>query len=458
MKVRLTKGEAKKEALKKEGSKKTEQPQNKTHNKSAKVRPSDIELKGHHQRQVHTDQESLNQPTRKKRSIEDLEKFVQENNSGTSKRKEQSAQSRQNRQNNQPKKASPKKKNGIKNKWILIVAGSIVLIFIMIFGGRSFYNAMLQPVGTNSESTIVEIPEGSTIKDVSGILYNEGLIKNTMIFESYAGRHSRGVSGVQAAEYDLNKAMSVEEIFTKLVNGDSYHGPLTTLIIPEGRNINEMAPLVEQSGICSAADFIAETKNLSKYKAKYAILGSIPDDKDRTLEGYLFPDTYHLKEKSKASDIVKAMLDRFVEVYDKKYQQDTKSVGKTVDEIVIMGSIIELETKLPEDKANASSVFYNRIAEGMPLQSDITVDYARGEKTPVLTEEQTKFESPYNTYINLGLPVGPICSPGITSIEAAIHPASTKYLFFVADMASGKLYFNETLEGHDQDVLKYMGQ
>ena len=119
--------------------------------------------------------------------------------------------------------------------------------------------------------------------------------------------------------------------------------------------------------------------------------------------------------------------------------------------------IVELETKLPEDKANAASVFYNRIAQNMPLQSDITVDYALGKKHAVLTEEQTKIDSPYNTYQNLGLPVGPICSPGKSSIDAAINPAQTNYLFFVADMDSGKLYFNETLEGHNADVQKYMG-
>ncbi|MDP2843573.1 MAG: endolytic transglycosylase MltG, partial [Acetobacterium sp.] len=137
--------------------------------------------------------------------------------------------------------------------------------------------------------------------------------------------------------------------------------------------------------------------------------------------------------------------------------KQTKEMDKTVDEIVIMASIVELETKFVEDKANAASVFYNRIAENMPLQSDITVDYARGEKTPVLTTEQTKFASPYNTYINTGLPFGPICSFGETSLEAALNPAKTSYLYFVADMDSGKIYFNETYDEHLEDVQRYMG-
>ena len=332
----------------------------------------------------------------------------------------------------------------------------MLIVVIGIFAGRSFYNAMLEPTGTSTETMIVEIPDGSTIKDVGEILYDQGLIKNTMIFQSYAGRHSRGTSGMQAGNYEMNHAMSIPDIVDKMLNGDVYSGAIPVLL-SEGKNINEMAQILEKHNICTSAAFISETKKLGEYKALYPILSSIPDDKNRTLEGYLFPDTYEIEPGSTASDVVKKMLDRFTEVYNQDFMQQTIEKGKTVDEIVIMASIVELETKLPEDKANAASVFYNRIAQNMPLQSDITVDYALGKKHAVLTEEQTKIDSPYNTYQNLGLPVGPICSPGKSSIDAAINPAQTKYLFFVADMDSGKLYFNETLEGHNADVQKYMG-
>lgn len=379
---------------------------------------------------------------------------------GTAKKKrpvqKQPAETRRRREAEAMDAPAKRKKGGLKYKLPIVIAAVVLIVVIGIFAGRGFYNAMLEPTGTSTETMIVEIPDGSTIKDVGEILYDQGLIKNTMIFQSYAGRHSRGTSGMQAGNYEMNHAMSVPDIVNKMLDGDVYSGAIPVLL-SEGKNINEMAQILEKHNICTSAAFISETKKLGEYKALYPILSSIPDDKNRTLEGYLFPDTYEIEPGSTASDVVKKMLDRFTEVYNQNFMQQTTEKGKTVDEIVIMASIVELETKLPEDKANAASVFYNRIAQNMPLQSDITVDYALGKKHAVLTEEQTKIDSPYNTYQNLGLPVGPICSPGKSSIDAAINPAQTKYLFFVADMDSGKLYFNETLEGHNADVQKYMG-
>lgn len=378
---------------------------------------------------------------------------------GTAKKKrpvQQPAETRRRREAEEMEAPVRRKKGRLKYKLPIVIAAVVLIVVIAIFAGRSFYNAMLEPTGTSTETMIVEIPDGSTIKDVGEILYDQGLIKNTMVFQSYAGRHSRGTSGMQAGNYEMNHAMSVPDIVNKMLDGDVYSGAIPVLL-SEGKNINEMAQILEKHNICTSAAFISETKKLGEYKALYPILSSIPDDKNRTLEGYLFPDTYEIEPGSTAADVVKKMLDRFTEVYNQDFMQQTTEKGKSVDEIVIMASIVELETKLPEDKANAASVFYNRIAQNMPLQSDITVDYALGKKHAVLTEEQTKIDSPYNTYQNLGLPVGPICSPGKSSIDAAINPAQTNYLFFVADMDSGKLYFNETLEGHNADVQKYMG-
>ena len=330
----------------------------------------------------------------------------------------------------------------------------LLLMVALAFGAKTFYTVMLEPVGGN-ENVYVDIPEDSTVAEISDILYDAGVIKNAMVFQSYAGRHSRGTRTMQAGYYEFNKNMSGPEIFNKMLDGKIY-ADMYAVVLPEGRNIKEMGAILEENGVCSAQAFIDEAHKLAEYKAKYPILSSIPDGKDRFLEGYLFPDTYHFKKNIDASEVVTQMLDRFTEVYGSDLQQQTQEKGKTIDEIVIMASIVELETKLPEDRPNAASVFYNRIAADMPLQSDITVDYARGEKTAVLTQEQTQFPSPYNTYINKGLPVGPICSPGLDAIDAAINPAQTDYLYFVADMESGKLYFNATLEGHNNDVAKYM--
>lgn len=347
-------------------------------------------------------------------------------------------------------------KNKRKKKPLIGILVLILLFVVMVAGGIGAYNYMLTPVSNDTTTQLVEIPEGSNVKSIGTILKENGLIRNTMVFQSYASRHSRGTGGLQAGEYELSPSMSVEEIYMKLVNGETFDGSIA-VVIPEGRNAEEIGQILEQNGICSAADFNTEVHDLAKYKAIYPILSGIPDNAERFLEGYLYPDTYNLEPGASAEQVVHTMLDRFMEVYNTEFASQVEASGHTMDDIIIMASLVELETKLAEDKPLAASVFYNRIAANMPLQSDITVDYALGEKHDVLTTEQTQIDSPYNTYINLGLPIGPICSPGHASIEAAINPADTNYLYFVADMSTGKLYFNETLEGHNQDVQTYMG-
>lgn len=321
-----------------------------------------------------------------------------------------------------------------------------------------YYNKMLEPVSSSTEEVIVQIPEGSTVKDVAETLYDQGLIKSELVFQSYAGRHSRGEQKIQAGTYAFSPSMSSVDIFNALLEGSSYEGA-TQVVIPEGKNIKEIAQILEDNNICSADDFIAETENLSKYKKQYSILSSIPDDAEgRTpLEGYLYPDTYHFAPQTSASTVVSTMIARFQEEYSDDMLKETKKQNKTVDEIVTMASIVELEAKYAEDKPKVASVFYNRINNNMKLQSDITVVYALDGKTD-LTSDDLKTDSPYNTYTNDGLPIGPICSPGMDSLKAALYPASTNYLYFIADESTGKIYYNETYEGHQADIQKYLNQ
>lgn len=358
---------------------------------------------------------------------------------------------------------SHKKRMSHKMQVMLFVGISVLLLVAMFFLAMAYYNSQLQPRSSASKDILVTIPEGSSISETADILEKEGVIKNSMIFQSYAGRHSYGGQSIQAATYLLSPDMSVADIFTKLIDGDAYHGNEYKFTIPEGKNITEMSTIIADSGVCTADEFIAETKKLSDYMAKYPILDSIPADKvsQRTLEGYLFPDTYDVavtSDQKGAEQVCNAMLERFTEVFNDDMIAQADKDGHTVDQIVIMASIVELETKLPEDRKDAASVFWNRIDQNMPLQSDITVDYALGTKTPVLTTEQVQStDSPYNTYLNTGLPLGPICSPGEASLDAALNPNKTDYLYFVADMDTGKLHFNTTLEGHEADVQTYMG-
>jgi len=348
-----------------------------------------------------------------------------------------------------------KKKNPVKI-FAIIVLLIIILGATAVFSFKYFISDRLLPVG-EGDAIVIEIADGSVINDIANQLVKENLIQDALAFEFLAKKQGNE-DLIQTGYYEFNPSESAQEILNRLIEGDIYD---TSVIIPEGRSIKEFAKILEEHKVCSAEAFIAETKKVADYQKSYPILSSIPleakDGITRTLEGYLFPDTYKFQPNSEPSAVVTAMLDRFVLVYNQEYLNRTTEMGKTVDQIVTMGSIVELETKFDEDKANAASVFYNRLAVDQPLQSDITVDYARGDKTAILTTEETQFPSPYNTYINVGLPFGPICSFGEPSLKAALYPATTNYMYFVADIKTGKIYFNETYEGHLADVETYLG-
>lgn len=348
-----------------------------------------------------------------------------------------------------------KRKKVNQKRLVIILFVFLLLCTTVIFSFSFFIKKNLEAVG-QGESVQIEIPSGYTVSEMADLLKAEGLIKDTFAFEYYVRRENLA-DQLQSGHYEISPELSVEKIVDMLKSGDVYNSSVT---IPEGKNISEIAVILEDEGICSQDDFIAETEKVADYQALYPILDGIPleakDGVTRSLEGYLFPDTYSLTPDATAEDVVTAMLDRFEEVYTDDYLKQTEEMGKTVDEIVTMASLVEMESKYDEDRASVASVFYNRIAANMPLQSDITVDYARGDKTTVLTTEQTQIASPYNTYINLGLPFGPIASFGEASLEAALYPDQTNYLYFVANLETGEIIFNETYEEHLADVETYL--
>ena len=323
-------------------------------------------------------------------------------------------------------------------------------------GWRIYYNSQLEPVSNSKKKIIVEIPEGSNIDDIAKILYDSGLIKNRMVFQSYAGRHSRGIKQIKAANYRFTPSMSSVDIFNAMLNGKDYDGAVA-ITIPEGKNIKEIGAILESRHICSSADFINETKKVSEYKKNYSILSSYPDNAEgRTpMEGYLFADTYQFTSNSSAATVVSKMLANTQSKFSDAMLKKISDNHQTVDQILTMASLIEMESKLDSDKPKIASVFYNRLAKNMKLQSDATVNYALGEKKTNITNSDLKVDSPYNTYANTGMPIGPICSPSLKSIKAAISPAKTDYLYFVSD-SSGKTYYANNLQDHQANVDKYL--
>jgi UPF0755 protein len=336
---------------------------------------------------------------------------------------------------------------------IAVVAGVIIL---SVTGTFIYYINSLSPVNTaNSDPVYVTIEEGSLLPDISETLEEAGVISSSFTYEIYV-KSSGDADSLQAGTYELTSGMSAEEITKKIVNGEVYDSSVLVTFF-EGSSLNDMAEAIAETGIITAEEFIEEAEKVEEYQAEYSILDSIVLTEERQdLEGYLFPDTYAVEEDATASDLVHQMLDRFTEIYNDEYLARTEEMDKTVDEIVIMASIVEYEGQYEDDRNMIAGVFYNRIELGMPLQSDATLNYALGVDDPILTTEQTQYETGYNTYLNTGLPIGPIGSFGKISLVAALYPTESDYLYFLADINDGKVYFAETYAEHLENVNKYL--
>ncbi len=289
----------------------------------------------------------------------------------------------------------------------------------------------------NSKDTMAQIfviEKGTGLKEIANKLEVQGLIKNRIVFFLYT-RLGKFEGKIQAGNFRLNPSMSAYDIAQNLT-----HGTLDIWItIPEGNRATEISDILE--------------KNIPTFNASW---------KDSLVvnEGYLFPDTYLIPRDAEISQVVTLMKNNFDNKYASLENQKTPRFSQ--NEIVTIASLVEREAKFDSDRPLVASVIVNRLNEGMALQIDATVQYILGyqpgEKSwwkRNLTFADLKLSSPYNTYLNPGLPPTPIANPGIAAIEATINPAKTNYLYYVSD-SKGHLHFASTLEGHNQNVSKYI--
>lgn len=288
----------------------------------------------------------------------------------------------------------------------------------------------------------IEVPEGATTTDIAALLKENGIIKSERQFireSEKSGNAQQYKSGVAT----LHGGMEMEEIMDVLVN--QMQAPGIKITIPEGYNLDEITQLLLDNVLIEEA---AWKQELSEGTFDYWFLQeeALLSGTYR-LEGFLFPDTYRIKEGTSPHDILDMMLKRFDSVYTQEYRNRAKELGYSDLEMVTLASIIEKEASVDLDKI--SSVFHNRLENSQYpyLESCATVIYVTGEKKERLTLEDTQVDSPYNTYQNPGLPPGPICSPGKAALEAALYPADTDYLFFSAN-GDGTNSFSETYEEH----------
>jgi UPF0755 protein len=299
------------------------------------------------------------------------------------------------------------------------------------------------PYGPDTE-TFVEIAPGTGTAGIAQQLEQAGVIRSATAFEAMKAWKARGgvkPETLKAGEYRFNHPAAMEEVYKRLVAGDVY---TVTLTVPEGFNIFDIAAAAADAGFGTREDFLAAERAHTGLIAQWSPGAA-------SLEGYLFPDTYRFNRHSTPAQILAAMVKRFSQVAARLGM--TQDVARTVT----MASLVEREVHVDSERPKVASVFENRLAAGMPLQTDPSVVYASmlaGTWTGAIHLSELHSDAPYNTYRHTGLTPGPICNPGVASLKAALHPAQTRYLYFVAE-ADGATRFAETLAEHNANVAVY---
>ncbi len=294
-------------------------------------------------------------------------------------------------------------------------------------------------VSVNDGSKKIEIVEGDGVSSVAQKLKNEGIIKYPLVFKIQA--KLGGYDGqIQPGKATIENGMSYEEILNLLTTASR---DVIKFTVPEGYEVKQIAQKLEESGIVTTQEFYAA---LNPDDYDYSFLKNLPQ-RDGVMEGYLFPATYELSDAMSAHEIIELMLDAFNESFTEEYSARAAEMGMTTDEIITMASIIEREAGGDSERAKVAGVFYNRLNSGMNFQSCATVQYILGERKSVLSIADTQIDSPYNTYIYPGFPIGPICNPGLESIKAALYPEKTDAYYFVLGK-DGEHIFSKTYEEH----------
>ena len=329
----------------------------------------------------------------------------------------------------------------------------LLAVILLVLGISWVYLA--SPVDKNDKKDIeVEITKGISVVKISTILKEEKLIRSKTLFKVYIKLYSNKT--LKAGNYMLNRSMSLSEIVEVLEEGSKFDSNTLKLTFKEGQRITDYAKVVADSTNNNYEDVIAIFKDknyMSELINKYWFLTNniLQDGIYYPLEGYLAPDTYYFKD----SDVdTKEIIERMLDEMNKELTEYRVSLGDNVHYYLTMASIVELEGKTLEDRQNIMGVFNNRISAGMHLGSDVTTYYAfQASMSTKLTSEQYNTANPYNTRptSKVGPPIGPICNPDLTSIQASINPINNNYLYFVAD-SNGKVYYSRTIDEQNKVI------
>ncbi|MDO5045040.1 MAG: endolytic transglycosylase MltG [Coriobacteriia bacterium] len=348
-------------------------------------------------------------------------------------------------------------KSSISGKHLFISVIIVVLILagLVYFGLQKLNLAMIEDAAqeTTQEQTgdlTVEIPEGAGTSSIANLLMDAGVIDNRDEFIAYV-RTSGDDTALKPGAYSFMAGMTIEEIVDELKQGGEELG--AKLTIPEGFRLEQIAARVEKVANISKDDFLAQAK-ASNYESDYEFLKGAYND---SLEGFLFPKTYKIPEGSDADFIIRKMLDQFVVEtksidFNNQVAQDYKL---DMHQLITIASLIERETSIDSERPKVAQVIYNRLDQKMPLQIDAAIVYALGGKTEHLSTEDLKVDSPYNVYANKGLPPGPIASPSLESIKAALAPEKSDLLYYVVNSQEGTHAFSKDYDQFLKDKEQY---
>jgi UPF0755 protein len=330
-------------------------------------------------------------------------------------------------------KPSPKGK-------FLFLFGFLLLFFISVL-----YWFFFVPPSKTASTKIIFIKKGTPLKKVSELLGQEGIIKTRHFFillTTVLGKKTK----IKAGEYEFHTQMLPLDVLDALVKGQVKHHLVT---IPEGYTLSQIAQLLDDLNLIEKKGFLQKATSPTLINSLGLSQWAGP-----TLEGYLFPDTYHLFREMDPEEVIKMMVLQFKKIFKSDLVDRASEIGISEREAVVLASIIEKETSLSEEKPLISAVFHNRLKKKIPLQSDPTVIYGIKNFNGNLTKEHLMGPTPYNTYLMAGLPPTPICNPGKDSLLAAVHPAPVPYLYFVSKN-DGSHYFSFDIKDHNRAVWKF---
>ncbi len=318
---------------------------------------------------------------------------------------------------------------------------SIAALCLMVVGMMYLYG--YSATDSQQQTLIVEIPQGTTLKQVAHLLADHQVVSSPtsfIVFTYLQGKQNK----IRAGEYELSATLPPQEILRKITQGETLAYSVT---IPEGYRISEIADLLDQKGLADKNRFIEATRNPELVKSL-----NIPT---RDLEGYLFPETYRFSKNAGEKKMVQTMVDIFKKKTDlPEVRERARKLNFTLHEVITLASLIEKETGLASERKMISSVFHNRLKKRMRLQTDPSVIYALANFDGNIRKKDLSIDSPYNTYLYSGLPPGPIANPGLDSILSVLDPVQSDNFYFVSRQ-NGSHQFSTNLPDHNRAVQKY---